>query len=1792
MKKSIIPKLLLILLIGILMVILKPNTCSAADIIFQDFITQVKNNPDYVPNKNMITSMGQYALEGTNYVYCIAHANMLYNSRYDYQLYAAYRIEGDVCVDLYNPSNTTKNFDNAIMAGILSSGSLGYGHYKSGYWNTQTGVYRHYNKWVNANPSFGLSNWGQGVFDKGGGAYRNWYNNIVANAANGAYTNVRVNLFIFKNITKGASSLQNLMIAVPSEVKDTGIEIVKVSSTEKDQNGNKKPLADVDFVIRRVRDGKYVSQAKKVNDAANEYVVTNFTDNGLEYEENDDRGTDVIDFKLNEALKFTTNANGKVRITGLECDTEYEIIECSVKNIEYDNNKNIGRKWKITTQDKKVLPIECENIREIKPGLKILKTYNHGTLLTDVKFTVAKLTGKNGVIEKYVSEAVEIDYEDSGLYRQRRYSKNKNDAFVFKLTPDGWFQVIDLEPGWYRVTEVENNNPGLEGQVGRTEDYQVVKDVVGTWEFNNTGPLVTQLRIKKVDAENPKKPLAGARFTIQIQKQVKVHENLRYCDGIDCEVDSHWSVRWVSTGEYITGYGKYNGEYKITTGTTAVELITDSSGYIKLIGTNFADLLKAQSGEYARRFVVKETGAPSGYIISSGEQYITEDNFKDGDINIITIKNKPDNPPDEHRGSVTIKGSVWEDEALGKEHKGNSVKDVQERGLEGIVVYWKDQNGNILDKTITDSSGNYEMTYTIRWTNHTYSLDEASKSRINNSYVEFKYNGLKYTTVQHAGTGDNTSRSIESVNERNNLNATFGEVRNEGVMKNGQLTSITSNRLNYRTEGNKATSIPVETDVTNNTLKEFHVTASTKDVAKNLLSDGGYLHHRNNKSSVCIRETSTEDGGVIHHYGNRETSWEIWNMNLGLVRREQPDATVVSDLYKVVVEMKGQRYTYYYNSRGIQTPTGVYDYKTKFTGKYNETYTRPINPADIEYIKDPENANNAEDLKVYVEYHIRAKNESETLLMKIGEIGNYYDNQYILAGSSLLNSKLEKTQDVNWKINGPKNEHVNSMSTRIFENKMLKPGEQSDILSVTFQVDNDCLKNVMNEKTTLLHNVTEINAYTTLHGADTVVEEYKKASEVGRTNQLYAGLDKDSHPGSVQFNIDTNQNGNLEVFNKDSFEDDTDMAPTFILVRDPNYKTISGTVFEDKTSVSADNGGRIGDGKLLEGEHGVQNVKVELLKVNPDGTTGEVAKIYTPKGPDLAVTTTDENGNYTFEGVVVDNYILKYTYGNDTNEASNVGLKEASKINKEYEINARNYKSTIIADKEVIPVMQGASNDKWHLTKDDGTSIAVDDLEVRKAIGELKYGTFNTGVGMTAYSRPFKVQVEYSTPSQEATEKQEKPDANGGTNIEGKEFVTEGTDATLARNPKTGTVEGKGDSNVLTGEGTDYEHNWNKFDFGIAERAREDIILNKTIGHLKITLANGQILTEGTPYEDTMNYVKALGTGLATNREDAVKAKEKFLYIEMDSELIQGARLDILYKLTVTNNSEKDYEYDYGYDYQNNITTSENAKYYYYGEVTTPEINTTVDWVVDYMDPELTCTVANKVKEIDDKKLTWEKLNVEMSRDDIQRVNEREYIYRENKFTDAEVHSRPNWIQVTSDIDENNEATKTPAEKLADKNWISKETKNTVKDNNYLVFITNYFYDVKTGESKDLELFASKLIGNQAENFTYENHTEILQLNGKIARTIDRVEKDGEQVRKTYKSGNYVPSLTRSNLVQNTTTINDNVPGRHEQDDDAITIKITPPTGLENNAIIYIATGAVGLIVLAGGIYFIRKKVI
>ena len=618
-----------------------------------------------------------------------------------------------------------------------------------------------------------------------------------------------------------------------------------------------------------------------------------------------------------------------------------------------------------------------------------------------------------------------------------------------------------------------------------------------------------------------------------------------------------------------------------------------------------------------------------------------------------------------------------------------------------------------------------------------------------------------------------------------------------------------------------------------------------------------------------------------------------------------------------------------------------------------------------------------------------------------------------------------------------------------------------------------------------------------------------------------------------------------------------------MLIKAKNYKQISGTVFEDsQTKESESNNERLGNGKN-EGEKGVANVRVDLLKVNDDGST-QLADLYyidednnAQKEP--ATVYTGPDGHYEFGnndkekgkllGIVVDNYIVKYTYGNNTESTVKYGdteekelSKGETKVNTELKegesstINARDYKSTIITDNAISSVMRKNNDNnqeqitqkdlQWHLTKSGNTSIAVDDIDdlqwyfrndnnelvkidvnslkegsydvnARLQISSLMNGNFNKGVNVSSYSLPFKVQLEY-TADQE--------------------------------------------SNVGE-DGGNFDYNWDKFNFGIAERAREDIYVDKTIKNLKITLANGQVLTEGNPYTDSMDYVRALGSkDVINSREDFNKAftKQREIFMEMDTELIQGATLELLYEITVTNNSEVDYEYD------RSVIGGEGAnyeKYYYYGEAKTNPIKQSVEYLVDYVDPDLVCEAGTGTANAN-----WQKI-------------EAKTLYDAGNISKEVYEGKKN-----------------------DEGKVLDQMKGVV-DGKYTILVTNAFKNLAAGESHSETLYASKLLATQSAEHVYENHTEIIQLNGRMARTIDGTN-NGKQIAKTYIPGNYMPS-TKARAAEETSLTR-----LHEQDDDVITVRITPPTGLENNAIIYISVGVIVLVLLAGGIYFIKRKTV
>ena len=165
-----------------------------------------------------------------------------------------------------------------------------------------------------------------------------------------------------------------------------------------------------------------------------------------------------------------------------------------------------------------------------------------------------------------------------------------------------------------------------------------------------------------------------------------------------------------------------------------------------------------------------------------------------------------------------------------------------------------------------------------------------------------------------------------------------------------------------------------------------------------------------------------------------------------------------------------------------------------------------------------------------------------------------------------------------------------------------------------------------------------------------------------------------------------------------------------------------------------------------------------------------------------------------------------------------------------------------------------------------------------------------------------------------------------------------------------------------------------------------------------------------------------------------------------------------------------------------------------------------------------------------------------------------------------------------------NGGTAIDANYLKDNGYISYKNNNedqdktyeTIQDRKLQTIVTKTFADLAPGDSKTSVIYANTILVNQEDDAIYDNHVEILEINGKIARTINSVKDDTrEQVAKTYQPGNYIPTLSSD----------------HQQDDDRVRVVVTPPTGIAIYTTIYIISAVVGLIVIVGGIVLIKKKI-
>ena len=373
----------------------------------------------------------------------------------------------------------------------------------------------------------------------------------------------------------------------------------------------------------------------------------------------------------------------------------------------------------------------------------------------------------------------------------------------------------------------------------------------------------------------------------------------------------------------------------------------------------------------------------------------------------------------------------------------------------------------------------------------------------------------------------------------------------------------------------------------------------------------------------------------------------------------------------------------------------------------------------------------------------------------------------------------------------------------------------------------------------------------------------------------------------------------------------------------------------DDTDISPALQLEIADARILEGKVFLDSTSGELMTgqvrqgsgAYEDGETGipnvEITFTENTGSGKVYTATTDENGDFHIDNYIPGDYTLTYTWGDET-------------------YTVQNYKGTIYQSSR-------DQNDKEWYKKDVDTrwTDAIDnynqDQEAPKGSRQQIDDEMLTITNGTAFTRN---KMDSTTPTM-------------GVGVEYESAYT-------------------------ASAGDRYEYRIYNVDFGIVERARQDISLSKRVKTMKVTLANGRVLVDLTVNEDgslegTNSSVMYIPGSPTTEPPQGI------VRLEMDSELMSGATLEVGYEFVATNNSELDY-------------LSENGNYYKYGIQEGELVTITPTAIIDYLDTDWAFE-ANENE-------GWEAIDLNDSRIDLAQTvrestekNNRQILYTENLAT-------------------------------------------------------------------------------------------------------------------------------------------------------------------------------------------------
>lgn len=574
------------------------------------------------------------------------------------------------------------------------------------------------------------------------------------------------------------------------------------------------------------------------------------------------------------------------------------------------------------------------------------------------------------------------------------------------------------------------------------------------------------------------------------------------------------------------------------------------------------------------------------------------------------------------------------------------------------------------------------------------------------------------------------------------------------------------------------------------------------------------------------------------------------------------------------------------------------------------------------------------------------------------------------------------------------NQQMKKSTSKSLSQIKVKPNQYAEIFT-TYEVDKEGYEKMQNDLATIKdreliigdkENVAEISNYSTYYSTNDYNSRYYRAY---RSGWVSGRVDKDSAPNNIK---------RSNIKDRTRYEDDTDRAIPINIKLETYERDMYGYVWEDKkeTEVGGSNGAskiKVGNGYYDNGEELIPNVGITMYEVINLGRANssenyntnydnydyyyQIPQIYynynNPgnsaytieggKANTVAVETTSSSsghgdGNYYIYGFLPGDYILRFDYG--TKGDGNTDIKYSTNQNAESQqssinivkYNGQDYENTKFLGDLSEKSGEEHLNDKYldltGKTKINGTDIS--DLKISTARDNESRRMI-----VDAYSRTIE-----NDRGQILRER----DVSNSEFIKSTKMYAETPIMQIEiEDPKKMKIEGDSDTSLhlrVRGDGEKYEPDAKKnqadqdksiqnhkysirnINFGLEERAKTDIALEKYIENIQLLKADEVILNASMTEDGEIIKTDVNATGLDkiaylphSKASTAGLYQQGFYALSVEDDYLNDLALRIEYKIKLINNSEADYTGKLAELYKaDDIINKANAYYEYRGSMT------------------------------------------------------------------------------------------------------------------------------------------------------------------------------------------------------------------------------------------------------------------